>query len=553
MTSTSANSRAGRKEWTAFTVLMLPLLLVSMDVSVLYFALPEISAQLRPSSTQQLWIFDIYGFALAGLLITMGSLGDRIGRRKLLMIGATAFGAASVAAAYANSAEMLIAARALLGIGGATLMPSTMALSRNLFQDPKQRATAIGIWSGAMAGGVALGSVLGGFMLTHFWWGSVFLVNLPAMVLLLVLAPVLVPEFKDPAPGKFDLLSVPLSMGAVLPVIYGLKEAAAHGFSGPRAAWIGAGLLVGAAFVHRQRTHAHPMISPDLFRSRGFGSSIGLNLMAQFAMMGSALFTTQYLQSVLGKSPLEAALWSLLPSVLVGAAGPASAAIAQKVNRAYVISGGFLVAAAGFGLLTLAGTDSLWLVLIAAGVLASGIVTVMSLITDMALGAAPAEKAGSASSLLETGQEFGGALGMALLGVVGNAVYRHDMMDKLPADLPSGLPSEALDAARETLGGAAAVAGRLTGPAGDEMLGAAREAFTHGMRLASVAGALVLVAAAVVAALALRHIRTAAPHTEDTAKTTEESAREYGEPPAAGAERGTAPGELRSETVVGRR
>ncbi|MER7788944.1 MFS transporter [Streptomyces sp. NPDC097640] len=553
MTSTSANSRAGRKEWTAFAVLMLPLLLVSMDVSVLYFALPEISAQLRPSSTQQLWIFDIYGFALAGLLITMGSLGDRIGRRKLLMIGATAFGAASVAAAYANSAEMLIAARALLGIGGATLMPSTMALSRNLFQDPKQRATAIGIWSGAMAGGVALGSVLGGFMLTHFWWGSVFLVNLPAMVLLLVLAPVLVPEFKDPAPGKFDLLSVPLSMGAVLPVIYGLKEAAAHGFSGPRATWIAAGLLVGAAFVHRQRTHAHPMISPDLFRSRGFGSSIGLNLMAQFAVMGSALFTTQYLQSVLGKSPLEAALWSLLPSVVVGAAGPASAAIAQKVNRAYVISGGFLVAAAGFGLLTLAGTDSLWLVLIAAGVLASGIVTVMSLITDMALGAAPAEKAGSASSLLETGQEFGGALGMALLGVVGNAVYRHDMSDKLPADLPSGLPSEALDAARETLGGATAVAGRLTGPAGDELLGAAREAFTHGMRVASVAGVLVLVAAAVVAALALRHIRAAAPDAEDTAKTAEEGAREHGEPLASGAEQGTAPGELRPETVAGRR
>ncbi|MGO4759678.1 MFS transporter, partial [Streptomyces sp. 2MCAF27] len=202
-------------------------------------------------------------------------------------------------------------------------------------------------------------------------------------------------------------------------------------------------------FVHRQRTHAHPMISPELFRRRGFGSSIGLNLMASFAMMGSALFTTQYLQSVLGKGPLEAALWSLLPSVMVGAAGPASAAIAQKVNRAYVIGGGFLVAAAGFGLLTLAGTDSLWLVLIAAGVLASGIVTVMSLVTDMAMGTAPAEKAGSASSLLETGQEFGGALGMALLGVVGNAVYRHDMSDKLPADLPSGLPSglpaEALD------------------------------------------------------------------------------------------------------------
>ncbi|MES4907858.1 MULTISPECIES: MFS transporter [unclassified Streptomyces] len=549
MTSTPANSRAGRREWTAFAVLMLPLLLVSMDVSVLYFALPEISAQLHPSSTQQLWIFDIYGFALAGLLITMGSLGDRIGRRKLLMLGATAFGAASVAAAYANSAEMLIAARALLGVGGATLMPSTMALSRNLFQDAKQRATAIGIWSGAMAGGVALGSVLSGVMLAHFWWGSVFLINTPVMVLLLILAPLLVPEFKDPAPGKFDLLGVPLSMGAVLPVIYGLKETAAHGFSGPRALWIAAGLLIGLVFVHRQRTHAHPMISPELFRRRGFGSSIGLNLMASFAMMGSSLFTTQYLQSVLGKGPLEAALWSLLPSVMVGAAGPASAVIAQKVNRAYVIGGGFLLAAAGFGLLALAGTDSLWLVLIAAGVLASGIVTVMSLITDMAMGTAPAEKAGSASSLLETGQEFGGALGMALLGVVGNAVYRHDMTGELPA----GLPADALDAARETLGGAAAVADRLGGRAGDEVLGAAREAFTHGMQVAAVAGALVLVAAAAVASVALRHVRVEAPAAEgEPGADGEPGAEPTAGPQGIGAEPGTAPGERRPEPVASR-
>ncbi|MDX3229510.1 MFS transporter [Streptomyces sp. ME19-01-6] len=556
MTSSPVNSRAGRREWTAFAVLMLPLLLVSMDVSVLYFALPEISARLHPSAPQQLWIFDIYGFALAGLLITMGSLGDRIGRRKLLMMGAAAFGAASVAAAYADSAEMLIAARALLGVGGATLMPSTMALSRNLFQDPKQRATAIGIWSGAMAGGVALGSVLSGLMLSHFWWGSVFLINTPVMVLLLILAPVLVPEFKDPAPGRFDLLSVPLSMGAVLPVIYGLKEAAAHGFSGPRALWIAAGLLIGLVFVHRQRTHAHPMISPGLFRRRGFGSSIGLNLMASFAMMGSSLFTTQYLQSVLGKGPLEAALWSLLPSVMVGAAGPASAAIAQKVNRAYVIGSGFLVAAAGFGLLALADTDSLWLVLIAAGVLASGIVTVMSLVTDMAMGTAPAEKAGSASSLLETGQEFGGALGMALLGVVGNAVYRHDMADRLPADLPSGLPSEALDAARETLGGAAAVAGRLGGRAGGEVLGAAREAFTHGMQVAAVAGALVLVAAAALAAVALRHVRVAAPTAEGSGADAKPDAEPGAEPTAGargiGAEPGTAPGERRPEPLASR-
>src|SRR3954466_2651756 len=216
--------RAGRREWTALGVLMLPLLLVSMDVSVLYFAIPAISADLEPSGTQQLWIFDIYGFVLAGLLMTMGSLGDRIGRRRLLLIGAAAFGTASVLAAYANSAETLIAARAVLGIGGATLMPATMALPRTMFTAPRQRAKAIGLWSGVMTGGIALGSVMSGVLVEHFWWGSVFLVNLPAMLLLLVLGPIVLPESRSANPGRFDWPSVPLSLAGVLPVIYGLKE-----------------------------------------------------------------------------------------------------------------------------------------------------------------------------------------------------------------------------------------------------------------------------------------------------------------------------------------
>ncbi|GAA2914597.1 hypothetical protein GCM10011428_32110 [Streptomyces violaceus] len=208
-TNPTSPARAGRREWTALGVLMLPLLLVSMDVSVLYFAIPAISADLEPSATQQLWIFDIYGFVLAGLLMTMGSLGDRIGRRRLLLFGAAAFGTASLVAAYANSAETLIAARAVLGIGGATLMPSTMALVRTLFTDPAQRTKAIGVWSGVMTAGIALGSVMSGVLVEHFWWGSVFLVNLPAMVLLLVLGPLLLPESKNPRQGRFDWLSVP--------------------------------------------------------------------------------------------------------------------------------------------------------------------------------------------------------------------------------------------------------------------------------------------------------------------------------------------------------
>ncbi|MCF2540189.1 MFS transporter [Streptomyces sp. FB2] len=490
--ATRVPTRAGRREWTALGVLMLPLLLVSMDVSVLYFAIPAIGADLRPSGTQQLWIFDIYAFVLAGLLMTMGALGDRVGHRRLLLTGAAAFGAASLAAAYAGSAGMLIAARAVLGVGGATLMPSTLAMLRALFHDSGQRAKAIGVWSGVMTAGIALGSVLSGVLVEFFWWGSVFLVNLPAMALLLVLGPLLLPESRADRPGRFDLLSVPLSLAAVLPVIYGLKEIAADGWNVRYVVSITVGLLFAALFVHRQRTAAAPMISPELFRGRGFAPAVALNLLSAFGVMGSAYFTTQYLQSVLGKSALEAALWALLPSVPIAAAAPVATGLVNRgVHRAHVVAGGFLVASAGFGVLSLAGPDSLALVLGACAILAVGGVVAMSQSMDMALGAVPVERAGAASSLMETSSEFGGAMGMAVLGSIGAAVYRHEV------------PASAPDAARETLGGALAVADRVPG-----LAAVAREAFTSGMQGAALTGAAVLAGAAVMAALTLRRART---------------------------------------------
>ncbi|WP_393097371.1 MFS transporter [Streptomyces sp. LN325] len=495
-TTPAPGARAGRREWTALGVLMLPLLLVSMDVSVLYFAIPAISADLEPSGTQQLWIFDIYAFVLAGLLMTMGSLGDRIGRRRLLLFGAAAFGAASALAAYADSAQTLIAARALLGVGGATLMPSTMAIIRTMFTDPGQRAKAIGLWSGVMTGGVALGSVMSGVLVQYFWWGSVFLVNLPAMALLLVLGPVLLPESRNPRPGRFDLPSVPLSMAAVLPVIYGIKEIPSEGWKFEYVLSILVGLLFTALFVRRQRTVESPLISPELFRGRGFAPAVVLNLVSSFGMMGSAYFTTQYLQSVLGKSSMEAALWALLPTVLVGVAAPVAAQLVHKgVHRAHVVSGGFVLGACGYALLALTGTGSLGWALAGAGVVAAGIVVVMSRMMDLALSTVPDANAGVASSLLETGAEFGGALGMAVLGSIGTAVYRH------------GIPSDAPDAARETLGGALAVPRPLPGDTGGTLVRAAREAFTDGMHAAAVAGAVLLLGAAVLASVTLRRVR----------------------------------------------
>ncbi|WP_310716157.1 MFS transporter [Streptomyces lydicus] len=496
---------AGRREWIALAVLLLPCLLVSMDVSVLYFAVPFLTAQLEPSSVQQLWILDVYGFVLAGLLITMGALGDRVGRRKLLLSGALLFGLASGLAAYSGSAEMLIAARALLGVGGATLMPSTLALIRNLFHDAKQRGKAVAIWSAAMMGGIAIGPVLSGALLEHFWWGSVFLINAPAMVLLLVCGPLLLPEFKNPAAGRFDLPGSLLSLLAMLPLVYGIKEIARDGVSALPVVALAAGLLAAAAFVHRQRTARHPMLDLELFRHRGFSVSVLMNLLAMFAVVGCAVFFTQYLQTVRGMSPLEAALWNLLPTLAVGGMTAVATSLAQRMDRAYVLALGFAIAAAGFVWLSwLEPGSALWYVLVASSVYASGLVMVMSLGNELAIGVAPPERAGSASALLESGTELGGALGMAILGSIGSAVYRGHMDDTVSAGLPSG----AADAARETLAGAAAVAGELPGRAGEALLAAARTAFTDGLQTAVLVAAGVMALAAALAIALLRGLRT---------------------------------------------
>jgi DHA2 family multidrug resistance protein-like MFS transporter len=501
-------ARAGRREWTGLGVLMLPLLLVSMDVSVLYFAVPFIARDLEPSSTQQLWIFDIYGFVLAGLLITMGSLGDRIGRRRLLLIGAAAFSVASLGAAYSHTAEQLIAARAVQGIAGATLMPSTLALIRNMFHDAKQRSTAIAIWTGGTMSGIALGPVLSGVLLNHFWWGSVFLINVPFMVLLLALAPALVPEFRAPQAGRFDLISSALSLGAVLPVIYGIKEIAADGVDLARCLWIAAGVAVGAAFIVRQARSPAPMIDLKLFRSRGFTGSVAMNLVAMFAIVGFAIFTTQYLQSVLGMSPLTAALWSLVPMAGTTAAAMATRVLVQRFDRAYVAAGGFFISGAGFAALTqLHAHSPIAFLLITATIYAGGIVGVMTVGNELIMGAVPPERAGAAAAVVETATEFGAALGIAVLGSLGVAAYR----SSLAAAAPPGTPPRALAAASDTLGGAMTVAGQLPGRIGTELLEAARTAFTHGLNNAALGAAIIMVLAAVLSGVFFRMVRVESP------------------------------------------
>ncbi|UJW34750.1 MFS transporter [Saccharothrix sp. AJ9571] len=494
-------AKASRKDWFGLAVLVLACLLVSMDMSVLLYAIPFLSEDLTPSSTQLLWIIDIYGFLLAGMLITMGSLGDRIGRRKLLLGGAALFGLASVAAAYSTSPELLIASRALLGVAGATLAPSTLALIRNMFTDPDQRRTAIGIWTGGFGGGVMIGPIVGGVLLEHFWWGSVFLINVPVMVVMLVLAPLLLPEFTDPRPGRFDLLSAGLSLAAVLPIIWGIKELAAGASDWRAIAALIAGLALGVLFVQRQRSQEDPLIDLNLFAGRRFSTAIATTTVTQFAMMGLAFFSSQYLQSVLGYSPLAAALWTL-PTMIGMFAGLAlGGTLATKVRPASLMGGGLAISAAGYVVFSFSTPDSGLALLLAGGglmTLGMGIVTVLA--TEVVLATAPPERAGAASALSETSTEFGGALGMAVLGTIGAAVYRSAV------DVPAGLPAEAAEAARDTLGGAVAVAANLPPEVAPGFLRGAHEAFTDGMNVTMLIGAGVLLVAAALVAVLLRQV-----------------------------------------------
>ncbi|MFC0624105.1 MFS transporter [Kribbella deserti] len=423
MVTGTTSVSAGPREWIGLAVLVLPTMLLAMDATILYLALPSLAADLRPSASELLWITDTYGFLIAGFLVTMGSLGDRIGRRRLLMIGAAAFLLTSVLAAYAPTPELLIAARGLLGIAGATLMPSTLALISNMFRDGRERGTAIGIWAAGLSGGIALGPIVGGVLLEWFWWGSAFLVAVPVMALLLVTAPLLLPEHRDAAAARLDLVSVLLSLAAVLPMVYGVKRLAEHGFGAIGLGAFVAGVLVGTVFLRRQGKLQTPLVDVRLFADRGFRGALLVLLIGVASVAGVYLFTTLYLQQERGLSPLEAGL-ALLPSavamILTSVAAPA---LVRRIAVARVVAGSLVVSALGFVVLTQAGAG-LPLVVIGMVLVYLGQGPIMALGTDLVVSAAPPERAGSASALSETSVEFGLAFGVAVLGSIGLLVQR---------------------------------------------------------------------------------------------------------------------------------
>jgi MFS transporter, DHA2 family, multidrug resistance protein len=499
-------TRAGRREWIGLAVLALACLLYAMDLTVLHLAVPTLSEDLRPSSSELLWITDIYGFMVAGFLVTMGTLGDRIGRRRLLLTGAAAFGVVSVVAAFSISPAMLIGGRALLGVAGATLAPSTLSLIFVMFPDPRQRSTAIGIWITSFSAGGAIGPVLGGVLLERFWWGSVFLLAVPVMALLLVLGPRVLPEYRAPGAGRLDLASAAMLLVAVLAVIFGLKRIAQDGFGWLTAAAVVAGLAVGVEFVRRQLRLPNPMIDLRLFRGRAFNASLAANFLGIFIAVGYFLFVAQYLQLVLGLSPLEAGLWSLPSAAGFIIGSNLAPRILRRVRPAFVIGAGLAMAAVGLAVLTQVGGSADLVILAGASLIVSlGLAPVFTATTDLIVGSAPPERAGAASGISETGAELGGALGIAILGSIGVAVYR----SRLAGTLPAGVPSHAAAAARDTLGGAVGVAGQLPEGAGAALLAAARAAFTMGLQVTAAISAAAAIGIAVLATVLLRSVRGA--------------------------------------------
>ncbi|MEU1998975.1 MFS transporter [Nocardia gamkensis] len=487
--------RAGAREWAGLSVLALALLLLAVDATVLDLAVPAISADLAPTTPQLLWIIDVYSFVLAGLLVVMGNLGDRIGRRRLLLLGAAGFGIASVLAAWAPTPEMLIAARVLQGVAGATLMPATLALIRSMFLDPRQRTVAIAVWSAMAGGGAAAGPLLGGWLLEHYWWGSVFLVNLPVMLVLIGLGPVLIPESRDPNPGRFDLLSAVLSMLTLVPVVYAVKEVAAHG-PGMRPVLVGAlGVLAGAGFVRRQRRLARPMLDLALFALPTFRTAVVTSLLAVFALAGVLFFGSQYLQLVLGRSPMQAGLL-LLPGLLAGMiASLAAAWLVRRLRPGTVLGGALVTAAVGaalFGWLGPEAATSTMPFVLGFLFVGAGVGVALTVSSDLVVGAAPAERAGAAAAVSETAYETGIALGVAILGSVVMAIFRNGL------DL-SHVPDDQADAASESLGAATAFARELPEAAGNAFLASVHDAFVSGIHFAAIGTTSILLVAALVA------------------------------------------------------
>lgn len=482
-------SGADRRAWWGLAVLTLPVLLVSMDFSVLYLAIPAITDALDPSAAEQLWILDIYGFLIAGLLITMGNVGDRVGRRRILLAGAGLFGAASVVAAFAPSAAVLIAARAVMGIGGATLMPSSLSLIANMFPDAASRGRAIGVWTAAFAGGSALGPVVGGVLLHHFWWGVVFLINVPVLAVLFIAAPKLVPEYRARSSEPFDFIGVALSMFGILPLVYSIKTLASEGYSTGSLVAGGFGVTMLVLFVMHQRRVRAPLLDLKLFGNPQFSAAVAVALTGMMALGGMSYLTGVYLQSVIGYDVLTAALAGLPMAIAVATFSIGASRVAHAVGLRAAFVGSVVMAAVGnLGLMMLGLDGPIWVYLVFTSIAGVGYGIQFSLVSDVVVGSVPVERSGAASGISETSFELGTALGLALLGSLATLVFRERSQGWSFGDTLGETLHRALE----------------MGDGGTELASTAKAAFVDGIHMASLASVVLLTILAVVLAIVMR-------------------------------------------------
>lgn len=502
--SVSAEQQVYARRWPALLVLMLPVLLVAVDNTVLAFAVPAITEALTPTGPQLLWIVDIYALVLAGLLVPMGALGDRFGRRRLLLVGASGFALISALAAYAPSAELLIAARAVMGFFGAMLMPMTLSIIRNMFTEATERRTAIAIWAAGFSGGAALGPIVGGALLEHFWWGSVFLLGVPVLIPLLVLGPILLPESRDPQPSPVDVVSIGLVMLTMAPLVWGIKHMVHEELvdvAGVVALMVSAVACV--LFVRRQLRRPEPMLDVRLFARPVFSGSVVANLLSVFSLVGFLYFVAQHLQLVSEYSPIEAGLRLLPGTICTVVAGLLVVQLVRKVPPWVAVAGGMGLNAVGYTAVLLsgqAGSDTG--LMLAFMILGAGVGAAETISNDLILASVPPAKAGAASAISETAYELGAVLGTAVLGSILNAAYRRNL------EVPDAVPASLARVASETLGGATEVARQLPPAVGEALLDSARQAFDSGVTVTSAIGVALMVVAAVGSAFLLREARS---------------------------------------------
>ncbi len=487
---------AGAGRWVVLVVLCVSLLLVAVDATVLHVAVPAVTEDLRPDAVELLWIVDTYPLVCAALLILFGTLGDRVGRRRILLLGYGLFGVASALAAFAPDARTLVLARALLGAGGAMIMPATLSILRHVFPDRRERALAIGVWSAVAAVGAAVGPLLGGFLLEHFWWGSVFLVNIPLMLVTLPVARLLLPESTGEQDGPWDVAGAVLAALGLFGVVLGVKRlGAGEGASGVFTLGpLLVGLVLLAVFVRRQRRRTHPLVDLSMFARPAFSTAVGCIVLAMLALVGLELIAAQYLQLVLGLSPLQTGLRLLPLTFAAMAAGLAGARVLRRFGPRRMVCAGFCVTAAAVLVLTgMGGQDDAGLLLFGFVLLGLGLETTLFGAYESMLSEAPPAQAGTAAAVGETSYQLGAGLGIALLGTVMNAAYAPAL-----ARVP-GVPAGASAAAEHSLGEAYDVAGRLGGPAGHALRHAARDSFVHGLHVTLLASAGLLALGAVMA------------------------------------------------------